>query len=546
MRLSLVQKLILSLTAIVITVGVVAGTISLRAQERQLLRVIVLGADQLSKSITSSTWHAMLDDNRQSAYDVMRTIALKQGIDRIRIYNREGTVMFSTRSEEIGVKMARTSETCASCHATEPPRERLETTTQTRIMRGPDGIRDLTMMTPIYNEPACSNAACHAHPASQKVVGLLDLSLSLETMDQQLGQARLRVATIFGTQALLISAFIFFFTRRFVQRPIGQLILATKTVSEMNLDEPIQGTESRDELGQLARSFVIMRDRLRSAVEELNSFNQRLETRVQERTEQLRLAHKKLMQSDRLASLGQLSASVAHEINNPISGILNLSMLMQRMLKDDGVPIERLAEFRKYLGQVVSETSRVGRIVSDLLSFSRRSKPQQAPADLNTIVRSTLSLVSHKLKLSNVHVEIDLAEPLPPFQCDSSQMKQVVLNLVMNAAEATHGRENSRVAVRTSFDPAAKLLLFSVGDNGEGIPEAHLSKIFDPFFTTKPEGKGVGLGLAVLYGIVQAHGGDVTVQTKVGEGSTFTVSLPLEPAEGANSAAAAHAPASAT
>ena len=540
MRLSLVQKLILSLTTIVITVGLVAGSISVRAQQRQLLRVIILGADQLSKSITSSTWHAMLDDNRQSAYDVMRTIALKQGIDRIRIFNREGTVMFSTRDDEIGVKLTRSSEACAGCHATEPPREHLETASRIRITRGRDGGRDLTMMTPIYNEPACSNAACHAHPASQKVVGLLDLSLTLDTMDEELVQARLRAVLIFGTQALLVSAFIYFFTRRFVQRPIRQLIAATKTVSEMNLDQPIQGTESGDELGQLARSFVIMRDRLRDAMEELSSFNQRLEARVQERTEQLRMAHRKLMQSDRLASLGQLSASVAHEINNPISGILNLSMLLQRMLKDDGVPPERLAEFRKYLGQVISETGRVGRIVSDLLSFSRRSKPQQAPADLNAIVRSTMSLVSHKLKLNNVQVNMDLEETLPPLDCDASQMKQVVLNLVMNAAESTHGRDGARVTVNTRHDRETKALLLSVSDNGEGIPDAHLSKIFDPFFTTKPEGKGVGLGLAVLYGIVQAHGGDVTVQTKVSEGSTFTVSLPLEPPENNHSAPAAH------
>ena len=216
---------------------------------------------------------------------------------------------------------------------------------------------------------------------------------------------------------------------------------------------------------------------------------------------------------------------MAHEINNPVSGVLNLSMLLQRMLKDDGVPQDRIPEFRKYLGQVTSETARVGRIVSDLLAFSRRGKPQRAPADLNRILRMTLSLVEHKMKLSNVAVETTLCEDLPAAPCDPSQIQQVVLNLVLNAAEATQSKTERRVTVSTAKGDGVVLL--HVSDNGEGILPENLAKIFDPFFTTKPEGKGVGLGLAVSYGIVEAHGGDIEVKSTVGEGTTFTVSLPL-------------------
>jgi two-component system, NtrC family, sensor kinase len=230
-----------------------------------------------------------------------------------------------------------------------------------------------------------------------------------------------------------------------------------------------------------------------------------------------------------MASLGQLSASVAHEINNPVSGVLNLSMLLQRMLKDDGVPRERIPEFRRYLGQVTSETARVGRIVSDLLAFSRRGKPQRAPADLNRIVRSTLSLVEHKMKLNNVAVQATYSEDLPAAPCDSSQIQQVVLNLLLNAAEATHSKSDRKVRIGTLKGEGEVLL--QVSDNGEGIPPENLAKIFDPFFTTKPEGKGVGLGLAVSYGIVDSHGGELEVKSTVGEGTTFTMSLPLvEPA----------------
>jgi len=202
---------------------------------------------------------------------------------------------------------------------------------------------------------------------------------------------------------------------------------------------------------------------------------------------------------------------VAHEINNPISGVLNLSMLMQRILKDDGIPQERVPEFRKYLAQVVQETSRVGRIVSDLLSFSRRSKPQRAEADLNRIVKTTLSLTSHKLKLANVTVNAELAEDLPAVRCDTSQIQQVVLNLVLNGRRPpTRARSGGSRCVRGAPRNGEAVTL-SVEDNGEGVRPENLSRIFDPFFTTKPEGKGVGLGLAVSYGIVEAHGGDIAV-----------------------------------
>jgi two-component system NtrC family sensor kinase len=216
---------------------------------------------------------------------------------------------------------------------------------------------------------------------------------------------------------------------------------------------------------------------------------------------------------------------VAHEINNPISGVLNLSMLMQRMLKDDGVPAQRLDEFRKYLTQVTNETARVGRIVSDLLAFSRRSKPQQVPGDLNRVVKTTVSLVQHKMKLANVELSMHLREDLPAVRCDPSQIQQVVLNLLLNAAEATQAKAERHVSVATAVSDGEVHL--TVTDNGEGIQPENLARIFDPFFTTKSEGKGVGLGLAVSYGIVQAHGGDIEVKSKPGEGTTFVLSLPL-------------------
>jgi C4-dicarboxylate-specific signal transduction histidine kinase len=237
--------------------------------------------------------------------------------------------------------------------------------------------------------------------------------------------------------------------------------------------------------------------------------------------------NQKLFQSDRLASLGQLAASVAHEINNPIAGVLNLSMLIERIIKEDGIPPERIEEVRRYLIQISSETTRVGRIVGDLLAFSRRPSPQRIPADLNAIVRRTVSIIVHKLNLASVELELQLDENLPKIKCDNSQIQQVIINLVLNASEATHSRKLGKVTVRTAACKNNESIRLEVKDNGDGIPKEYLVKIYDPFFTTKGEGKGVGLGLAVVYGIVESHGGDIEVDTKVGEGTTFCVDLPI-------------------
>jgi two-component system NtrC family sensor kinase len=384
------------------------------------------------------------------------------------------------------------------------------------------------MITPIYNEPSCSGAACHAHPKLQSVLGVLDVALDLSATDRLIAAARRRVLFTIVLEVVLISAFLIAFVGLFVTRPIHQLVDAAAAVGRMELEQPVEIRSSR-ELWSLGSSFDRMRLRLREALTEINRASQELEAKVEQRTAQLQHAQHRLVQADRLASLGQLAASVAHEINNPLSGVLNYAALMGRILGPDGVPRERIGEFRGYLERVAEQTGRAGRIVSDLLAFSRRARPHRAPADLGAIVRTTLGLVAHKLKLLNVTTELRLAETLPPLPCDPSQMQQVVLNLVMNAAEATRPHGSGRVTVRTGLAPSGDALSLEVSDDGEGIPRDALDRIFDPFFTTKDEGKGVGLGLAVVYGIVESHGGRIDVRTGDGVGTTFEVLLPLAP-----------------
>jgi len=521
----LAQRLILFLTLVLISVGTISGYLQVRSQENQILNTIINGADQLSNGITSATWHAMLSDNREAAYQIMHTIALRQGIANIRIFNREGRIMFSTDSTVSGV-VDRKSKECSVCHSTPTPQVNINPPDRSRIFKNTIGKRELAMVTPIYNESACSNAACHAHPAEVKVLGVLDVTYSLENVDQIVEGIQRRAILTTTITVVVIGFFIFFFIRTTVHKPIAKLIAGTRALSAMQLDHPVD-VKADGEIGELANSFNAMREQLMKTVNELNELTQSLETKVQQRTDQLKAMNQKLFQSDRLASLGQLAASVAHEINNPIAGVLNLSMLVERILKTDGIPPERIEEVRRYLTQISSETTRVGHIVSDLLAFSRRPSPQRFPVDFNAIVRRTVSIIDHKLKLANVELELHLGDNLPEMECDNSQIQQVIVNLVMNASEATHNRGSGNVTVRTTADSNNTYIRLEVIDNGDGIPNENLAKIYDPFFTTKDEGKGVGLGLAVVYGIVESHGGDIEVESKVGSGTTFRVELPV-------------------
>jgi two-component system NtrC family sensor kinase len=533
----LALRLILALTLVVAIFEAVFFWLNLTTQERRVLEAMQTGADQLSRSITAATWHAMLADRRDDAYQVMETIGDKQGIESIRIFNKEGDVTFST-DPDAPTRVDKQAEACFLCHAASEPLVRVDVPNRSRVFEGRDGARKLGMIAPIYNEPACSTAECHAHPASQNVLGVVDIVLDLEPMDREVAAIELRTAGITLLEMVLLAVVIILLSRRLVGRPIRHLTRAVQAMSQLELDRRAT-VEADGEIGELAAAFNDMGERLERALSDCREFSRGLENKVEERSRQLMSAQRRLIQTDRMASLGQLAASVAHEINNPVSGVLNLCMLMQRIMVQKGggtIPPGREEEFRRYLEQAIQETGRVGRIVSDLLSFSRRSSPRRTRADLNRVISDTVSLVSHKIELMGVAVELALTPDLPLMLCDASQIQQVVINLVMNAAEASpHG---SRVTVRTATeaDPARGVTL-SVEDRGGGIPEDIQPRIFDPFFTTKEEGRGVGLGLAVVYGIIEAHGGTIEVHSVAGQGTTFLVRLPLQPAAGAEEAA---------
>jgi PAS domain S-box-containing protein len=282
--------------------------------------------------------------------------------------------------------------------------------------------------------------------------------------------------------------------------------------------------------GKIFRFIHISRDVTQQRQEE-EEITRRLEQMVEERTRQLKETHAKLLHRDKMASLGKLSASVVHEINNPIAGILNLVILIKRIMEETALGEKEIKQFQVYLNLMETETRRISRIVSNLLAFSRQSRLEMKRLDINRLIEKTLILNANLLKIANVHVETRLDPSLPQIVGSEDQLQQVFMNLVSNAAQAMEPKEGGRLLIVSGAGPDDGRIFVQIKDTGIGIPSESIPKLFEPFFTTKKR-KGVGLGLSVAYGIIQDHGGSIGVQSTVDEGSTFTVKLPLQPPEG--------------
>jgi PAS domain S-box-containing protein len=282
--------------------------------------------------------------------------------------------------------------------------------------------------------------------------------------------------------------------------------------------------------GKIHKFIHISRDITQHKKEE-EEITRRLEQMVEERTRQVKETHEKLLHQDKMSSLGKLSASVVHEINNPIAGILNLIMLMQRIVAEDTLGQNEIEQFQHYLSLMETETRRTSRIVSNLLAFSRQSKMEPKRLSLNRLIEQTLFLNSNLLKMDGVKVETKLADDLPDLRGSEDQLQQVFMNLVSNASEAM-GANGGVLSIETMHLLREDRLQVNFEDTGCGIPEENIAKLFEPFFTTKKRGKGVGLGLSVVYGIIQEHEGSIYVKSEVGRGTTFQVKLPLKSAIG--------------
>jgi two-component system NtrC family sensor kinase len=480
--------------ATALVIGVMTVFI-IRTHSAQLVAERTRSAAQLSEAIKGSAHYDMLENRRESLHAQIRAIGAldQEGIRKVRLFNKEGRIMFSSDTKEIGTTLDIKGEACYACHAPGKPLEKLDIQARSRIFTGSDGIRVLGIIAPIQNEPSCYTAACHAHSQKQSILGVLDVNVSMAEADSEIRRSRYAMGGMALAAILVSGGILWLLNRRLVLRPVKALVAGTRQVAEGDLTTTIPVT-SRTELGELAVAFNHM-------------------------IKQLAEVQRQLTQADKLASVGRLAAGIAHEINNPLTGVLSYASLLRKRLAAD-------TEACEDLDVIVRETIRCRGIIRELLDFARPTPPTRKPTDLNEVARRSISVVMSQMAMNQVQLALNLAPDLPPTPADGNQIQQVLVNLLLNAADAI-GPEGGTIRVSSSVPEGGPDAEISIEDTGPGISLENLPHVFEPFFTTKGS-RGTGLGLAVSWGILEHHGGRLIVESRPGEGTRFTLRLPLK------------------
>ena len=483
----------IALAACLVVAGAIAwvAVASVRAQRVAQIAQVTRSADLLSETVKNSTRDYMLGNHREQLRRQIEAIGAQEPIERVRVFNKEGRIVVSSDPAEVGRTLDKRAESCDACHAQDRPLTRPPVQERARIFEGREGHRVLGIVNPIQNQPSCTTASCHAHRPEDSVLGVLDVTVSLAEVDRQAARGQARMAAQALLAILASGLLLFWISRRLVVRPVLALAEGTRRVAAGDLSTTIPATGGH-ELGDLARAFNDMTRRLADARHQLT-------------------------QADKLASVGRLAAGVAHEINNPLTGVLSYASLL--LGRTGGDP-----QTKADLEVIVRETKRCREIVRGLLDFARPAPPHRQPTDLNDVARRAAAVVMSQLRLSRVSLALDLAETLPAVDADAGQIQQVLVNLLLNAVDAI-GAQGGAIRLETRVG-AARVAELTVVDDGHGIPEDVLSQVFEPFFSTKGP-SGTGLGLAISRGIVEGHGGTIEVESEVGRGTRFTVKLPF-------------------
>lgn len=497
-------------------------------RSHQFLHMAEASSRQLSSVIKKTLEYKM---ETKQCKDVQKTIEIIGGqkdVEHVMILNKSGKIVFSAREDDIGKQLSIEEESCRICHRQTPyPHDDIKVFTL-------GGARILRNVDPIRNAKKCQ--ACH--DMQDRIVGVLVVDTSLLPMDKALASARNRMilfsTVIFLAVALILAWLIFVL----VDRPIGKLARVVSSAAEGRLDCRVD-IASRDEFGQLSNGFNAMMDKItgfnreleekvKAAVEECRRFNvelMKVNRHLEKANRELKESQEQIVRAEKMSAVGQLASGVAHEINNPLGGILTYIKLAIKKLDRYSLDAQSLdiSQLKKYMSMVEDEVNRCKGITGSLLDFSRAKQPEMKVFDITYIVNKALELTGHQLSEQRITLVRNFGSLPAKIVADPDQLQQVCINIILNAVHAMPEGGILEMSIRKR--PSFVEIAFK--DSGCGIADEDLTRIFTPFFTTKTVGQGTGLGLSVAYGIIKNHGGEITVKSKIGSGTTVTIVLPV-------------------
>ena len=513
-------RLIISISCILIIILSAYTYFIIKNLENNLTQSRIESAYNISDLIKKSTRYSMLLNRREDVHQIIKTLRSEIGVNEIRIYNKQGTIIFSTNQKEIFRKVDLTAEACIVCHNSSVPLQSLTNKNKIRIYKNFENKRVLGLINPIQNEQDCSNADCHAHSPKVRVLGVLDVVVSLERLDTIIQNSTRKVILASVFIVVVISFFSGLFITILVYKPIKRIRKGIEELGKGNLDYKIK-IESENELGQMARRFNEMSTKLNDAYNEIKDWSATLNDKVNEKTNELKNIYNQVNQIEKLASLGKLSATVAHELNNPLTGILTLSKLITKKL----LTLQKDTEFSKiieHLELISKESARCGQIVKNLLIFSHSEPDEFAKENLLKIIDCSVNVISHHLEINDITLIKDYNDEPIEIYCNANKIQQALMSILINSIEAINN--NGKITIRITHEN--NYVVIRIIDEGTGIAENDLPNIFEPFYSTKESSIGTGLGLAVVYGIITNHKGKIEVENTSNLGTTFKIALP--------------------
>jgi two-component system NtrC family sensor kinase len=492
--------------------------------------VISENGNNIGFLVEGALYQSMLENDQTSLQRVLDQINTMSGIDNVSMYDKNNNLAYTSILND---STTHSDPDCASCHQNldelfsplEKSYRIVDAESECAMNPNSPKSRNLLIKSPILNNPSCYTAACHAHNADEQVLGSLIIKMPLQGLDNALKESTTDYFLLASLLTVFLILFLIFFTNKKIKIPLNQIILASEAVTRGDRSKRLEIKPNQlSDMQMVSHAFNEMLDNIQSATLELENWSQQLEYKVQKKSEELGHAQNELINIERIASLGKLSLSVAHEINNPLSGILVYAKLLQKQLGNPNLDQDKINNMSKHLKLIESETKRCGDIVKGLLDFSRKDQNGFEPKHLHEILIDTFELMNHTMKIADIHFLSDLSAKKDLISCSPNQIKQASLAILVNATEAV--AKNGEILVRT-YNTDENHVTIEFTDNGIGIAQEDISHIFEPFFSTKGKTTGIGLGLSIVHGIVQSHKGKIEVKSERGKETTFALTLPL-------------------